>query len=132
MNINQPFFTGLCAVAMIKDGDEYKFRLGAKECSGVYKTPFFCVIDGVTITTTTTTTTTTPNPAPAAPTPVLPKFPCYGSEPSKRKKRQTTLAQGTTESGKIFTKLFLYSRALSLQETESTIFLIYLAQTRFT
>ena len=38
------FDTGLCAVAMIKDGDEYKFRLGAKECSGVYKTPFFCVI----------------------------------------------------------------------------------------
>ena len=100
---NKPGFdTGFCAVAMIKDGDEYKFRLGAKECSGVYKTPFFCVIDGVNITTTTTTTTTTTNPAPAAPIPVLPKFPCYGSETSKRKKRESTHnAQGTAESGKI-------------------------------
>ena len=106
---NKPGFnTGFCAVAMIKDGDEYKFRLGAKECSGVYKTPFFCVIDGVNITTTTTTTTTTTNPAPAAPIPVLPKFPCYGSETSKRKKRESTHteAQGTAESGKILTKSF--------------------------
>jgi hypothetical protein len=111
---NKPGFdTGLCAVAMLIDGDEYKFRLGAKECSGVWKTPFFCVIGGVTITTTTTTTT---NPAPAAPIPVLPKFPCYGSEPSKRKKRESTEAQGTAESGKILTKSFSHTRALSLKK----------------
>ena len=87
ITINTGYDQGFCAVAQPIDiADKYAFNLRAKECS--LTSTFFCVINGVTTTTTTTTTTST-SPTPAEPTPVLEKFPCFGSDSSSRKKRST-------------------------------------------